>query len=215
MIVPLRMAGVFITFEGIEGSGKTTVIARVAEAVRTTGRDVLVTREPGGTAIGDEIRRVLLDPTHRAMAPLTELLLYAASRAQHIAEVIRPALAAGRVVLCDRYADATAAYQGAARRIKAATIRQLRKIATDGVEPSLTILLDLPVPVGLARMTQRGPGDRLETEARAFHERVRRGYLRLAQQEPDRIKVVDADRAQEMVLNDVLQLTHAHTHIGT
>lgn len=199
------MPGVFITFEGIEGAGKSTIIARVAEVLRGQGRNVLVTREPGGTPIGDEIRGILLNPAHTDMAPLAELLLYGASRAQHVAAVIRPALAAGKTVLCDRYADATTAYQGAARRLPATVIRQLRKIATDGLEPSLTILLDLPVHIGLARMSNRGPSDRLEKEARVFHERVRKGYLQLAKKEAKRIKVVNVDRDIESVLTEVMR----------
>ena len=200
------MSGVFITFEGIEGSGKSTIVQQVAGRLRTQGRDVVVTREPGGTAIGEEVRHILLSPANESMAPLTELLLYAASRAQHVAEVIQPALAAGRWVLCDRYADATEAYQGAARRLPPATIKQLRAIATQGVEPQLTILLDLPVETGFARLTQRGATDRLERETAAFHERVRSGYLQLAKKIPERIKVIDTDRDVHIVLDEVMKL---------
>lgn len=201
------MAGLFITFEGIEGSGKTTVINRVAETLRTEGREVVITREPGGTLIGDKVRTLLLDPSHDSMTPLAELFLYCASRSQHVAEVIEPALAAGQIVLCDRYADATVAYQGAARKIPAATIGRLRKIATAGVEPKITILLDVPVEIGLKRMSGRGAEtDRLERENIFFHKRVRNGYLKLARKEPERIKIVDASRMPEAVFEETMQL---------
>lgn len=202
------MAGLFITFEGIEGAGKSTLIAQLAEGLHRDGHELVVTREPGGTLIGDEIRTILLNPLHRAMAPMTELLLYAASRAQHVAQVIRPALAAGHMILCDRYADATAAYQGAARRIRPATIRTLRTLATDGVEPRLTILLDLPVAVGLARLSGRGPSDRLEGEDVAFHERVRQGYLHLAKQASERIQVIDATQSIATIVHLAMEAIH-------
>lgn len=196
------MNGFFITFEGIEGCGKTTQIRLLAERLKEQGRELLLTREPGGTEIGERIRSVLLDSAHRDMSPVTELLLYGAARNQHVREVIRPALERGAVVLCDRYADATTAYQGAARRIDARTIDEVHRVATEGLWPALTLLLDMPAPVGLARAQDRnlfenltGREDRFEREELAFHERVREGYLAIARREPGRVVVIDADRS--------------------
>lgn len=193
------MKAAFITFEGIEGCGKTTQIGLVAEKLKNEGKEVIITREPGGTVIGDRIRAVLLNSAHEKMEPFTELLLYAASRYQHIAEVIRPALSFGKIVLCDRYADATTAYQGAARRIDPKIISEVHRIATDGLMPDLTILLDCPPAKGLGRANarisrgeQNANEDRFEREAMDFHERVRAGYLAIAKTEPKRVKVIDA-----------------------
>jgi dTMP kinase len=193
------MAGVFITFEGIEGSGKSTQIHLLDECLRGAGHATVLTREPGGTRIGDLIRKILLHPESSHMDPTTELLLYEAARRQHIHEVIEPSLSEGRVVLCDRYADATTAYQGAARRIDDDTVNALHRIATGGLMPRLTILLDCPVDWGLGHAMRRnreleleGTEDRFEKEARDFHERVRKGYLTIAEREPQRVKVVDA-----------------------
>ncbi len=200
------MAGTFITFEGIEGCGKSTQISLLAEYLARKGNEVVLTREPGGTQIGERIRSVLLDASHDGMAPIAELLLYAAARCQHIAEVIRPALDAGKVVLCDRYADATTAYQGAARRIDAATLAEVHRIATGGLMPELTILLDCAPSEGLSRAHARiaaggqaAHEDRFEREAMAFHERVRQGYLAIAKSEPGRVKVIDASASIEEI----------------
>lgn len=200
------MKGLFITFEGIEGSGKTTQIRLLAGALKRQGHDVVETREPGGTTIGERIRSVLLDAAHHAMAPIAELLLYAAARNQHVEEVILPALSAGRTVLCDRYADATTAYQGAARNIDPQILRNVHAIATEGLWPDLTVLLDLPANDGLARAIDRNRKsadaareDRFEREALAFHERVRAGYLAIAKTEPARFAVIDArDSVEEL-----------------
>lgn len=190
----------FITFEGIEGCGKSTQLALAAESLRRQGHTVVTTREPGGTPIGEQIRSVLLDTAHGAMTPTTELLLYNASRSQHVDEVIRPAIARGSMVLCDRYADATVAYQGAARRIDLQVLAQLHTIATGNLQPTLTLIFDLPVGVGQRRMTSRGATpDRLEQEARGFHERVRQGYLALAKHEATRCRVVDASQTIDEV----------------
>lgn len=204
------MAGIFITFEGIEGSGKSTQIHLVDERLRAAGHATVLTREPGGTRIGDLIRKILLHPESAHMGPTTELLLYEAARCQHIQEVIEPSLAAGKVVLCDRYADATTAYQGAARRIDGDTVGALHRIATGGLMPKLTILLDCPVDWGLSHAMRRnreleleGTEDRFEKEAHDFHERVRRGYLAIAEREPERVKIVDATKSIEEVQNDV------------
>lgn len=195
----MATSGVFITFEGIEGCGKSTQIQRLADRLHAQGARVVLTREPGGTVIGERIRSVLLDASHSAMAPVTELLLYTAARHQHVAEVIRPSLEQGRIVLCDRYADATTAYQGAARRIDPDAIRQLHRIATENLDPTLTILLDCPAAEGLARARERNAlsheaskHDRFEREELAFHERVREGYLAIAADHPRRVAVIPA-----------------------
>jgi len=187
----------FITFEGIEGCGKTTQIQRVADHLLTTGKTVRQTREPGGCPIADQVRAILLDAANCAMTPHTELLLYAAARAQHVAEVVRPALASGQIVLCDRFTDATMAYQGYARGLDQPLIGQLNRLATDNLVPDLTILVDCPVAIGLGRAKARiaqtnGPREeRFELEELAFHDRVRQGYLSLATAEPGRFRIVD------------------------
>ena len=182
--------GRFITLEGIEGSGKTTQAALLRDFLTGRGHDVAVTREPGGSPIAEKIREILLDPRNLTMVPLAELFLYEASRTQHVAEVIRPALEAGRWVLCDRFFDASTAYQGNARGLGMKMVAELNLVATSGLVPDLTLVLDLPVEVGLKRLA-RSP-DRIESETLDFHERVRQGYLEMAKGDPSRIKVVDA-----------------------
>jgi dTMP kinase len=192
------MKGTFVTFEGIEGSGKSTQIVLLANQLMAQGRSVTLTREPGGTIIGDQVRKILLDPAHTALDHKAELLLYAAARAQHLSELIGPELAAGKIVLCDRFSDATLAYQGYGRGLDLTLIRDLDRIVTEGMRPELTILLDIAAASGLSRARGRNSRSGLEAEARfenedlAFHERVRRGYLELAKQEPGRYRVVDA-----------------------
>ncbi len=194
----------FITFEGPEGGGKSTQILLLAERLRRQGYGVVLTREPGGTAIGDQIRDVLHDTANTAMSPTAELLLYSASRAQHVAEVIRPALAAGQVVLCDRFADSSMAYQGFGRGLDRAMLAALTAIATGGLTPDLTLLLDLDVEHGLARRAERGEEmNRLDLEAVGFHQRVRAGYHALAAAEPARWVSLDADRPVTAVAADV------------
>ncbi|MFZ1946683.1 MAG: dTMP kinase [bacterium] len=182
--------GRFITLEGIEGSGKSTQAALLRDFLAGRGYDVVVTREPGGSPIAEKIREILLDPRNLKMVPLAELFLYEASRTQHVAEVIRPALEAGRWVLCDRFFDASTAYQGNARGLGIEMVAELNLVATSGLVPDLTLVLDLPVEVGLKRLG-RSP-DRIESETLDFHERVRQGYLEIARCDPSRIKVVDA-----------------------
>lgn len=181
----------FITFEGVEGCGKSTQIALLAEHLVARGFEVVTTREPGGPPIAEAVRQVLLDINNQAMAPITEVLLYEAARAQHVHEVIRPALERGAVVLCDRFADSTTAYQGAGRRLDMDEVHRLHRLATQGVWPDRTYVLDLDPATGLARARARGRADRLEQEELAFHQRVRRGFLELAQSEPERIRIVD------------------------
>ncbi|MEJ5359027.1 MAG: dTMP kinase [Desulfobacterales bacterium] len=202
----------FITFEGGEGAGKTTQILHVAAFLNARGRSCLLTREPGGTEIGKKIRALLLDPDHAAMAPLTELLLYMADRAEHIERVIRPALAQGRTVLCDRFFDATVVYQGAARGLSMEWAESLHETVFPGVRPDLTLLLDLPPEVGLSRarrqMEKGGRAareGRFENEDLSFHRRVREGYLELARRRPGRFRVIDAARGEAEVKEDLLQ----------
>lgn len=210
---PRAMAGIFITFEGVEGCGKTTQIQMLARALVLPGRELLLTREPGGTPIGEKIRTVLLDAGHGAMSPLAELLLYGAARNQHVRELLRPALEREAVVLCDRYADATTAYQGAARRITPEVIAEVHRVTTEGLWPDLTIVLDLPPEAGLARARARNAEDvaaigqdRFEREEMEFHERVRAGYLEIARREPGRIVVVDGAREAEAIHQDILRI---------
>ena len=205
------MKGVFITFEGIEGSGKSTQVVLYANYLKGLRKAVTLTREPGGTDIGDQIRKILLDPGNKMLAPKAELLLYAAARAQHLEELIGPALSAGDVVLCDRFSDATLAYQGHGRGLDADVIRSLDTIVTAGLRPDLTILLDLDAAAGLSRARGRNRTSGFQAEARfeneelAFHERVREGYLTLARQEPGRFRIVSAlaspDEIQKSIRN--------------
>lgn len=187
----------FITFEGTEGCGKSTQIRLLADHLSQRGYRVCTTREPGGCRISDDIRRILLDPASEGMNPVTELMLYAAARAQHVAEVIRPAMKRGEIVLCDRFADATLTYQGYGRELDIEQIRSLNRMATDGLTPDLTILLDIPLETGLERAVDRNSLDnnsegRFEQEELAFHQRVRNGYLDLASKE-ERFRVVSAE----------------------
>lgn len=190
----------FITLEGPEGSGKSSQIGLLAEFLQRQGFSVITTREPGGTAIGDQIRHVLHDVANTAMSSTAELLLYSASRAQLVNELVRPALAAGQVVICDRYADSTLAYQGYGRFLNLSDLQTITQFATGGLKPDLTLLLDIDVEHGLAR--RRDGGDemnRLDLERVSFHQRVRAGYHQLAQAEPARWVIVDADQSIEAV----------------
>jgi dTMP kinase len=198
----------FITFEGIEGSGKSTQLERAAEFLASRGLRPVVTREPGGTRIGDEVRGVLLNTRHAGMAGMTELLLVYAARVQHLKEVIGPALEQGLVVLCDRYEDSTLAYQGFGRGIPQAEIRKLSAMTTGGVAPGLTFLLDLPVEEGLERALGRNTSEdvseaRMDQEAATFHRKVRDGFLTLAREQPGRFRVLNASRPPEEVASQV------------
>ncbi len=189
----------FITLEGIEGCGKTTQLQLLARRLEGNGHKITVTREPGGCPIADQIRNILLDADNRAIVPLTELLLYAAARAQHVQEVIAPVLEKGGIVLCDRFTDATIAYQGYGRKLDLAVISRLNELATAGIRPDLTILLDCKPETGLKRAISRinsttgAREERFELESLQFHKSVRDGYLGLARQEPGRFVVVNAE----------------------
>ncbi|HEX8154322.1 MAG TPA: dTMP kinase [Thermoanaerobaculia bacterium] len=200
----------FITFEGIEGSGKTTQQRLVAEHLRARGRTVVITKEPGGTPLADRIRAILLDSAN-VIDPIAEVFLFAASRRQHTTEIIEPALARREVVLCDRYADSTLAYQGFGRLIELDRLRVLNEWATDALRPELTLLFDLPEEVGVRRAVSRNAGaeldeGRFEAEDLRFHRRVREGYLSLAAAEPKRFAVIDANGTPEEVFARVLDV---------
>ena len=186
------MAGLFITFEGPDGAGKTTQLTLLADHLRRRGLTVLCTREPGGTALGDKIRELLLDPADEAMSPRAEALLYMAARAQHVAELILPALTRGEVVLSDRYADSTIVYQGVARQLERDDLVAISRFAAAGLAPELTILLDAEINLLSGRLADRGSQDRIEQESAGFHERVRQGFRELAAADPRRIKIVPA-----------------------
>ena len=199
------MAGLFVTFEGGDASGKTTQIGLLADWLKEQGKTVVVTREPGGSDLGNELRDIVL---HRRgfIAPRAEALIYAADRAHHIHEVVRPALARGEVVLQDRYLDSSVAYQGAGRVLDPSEVREVSLWATEGLMPDVTVLLDVPADIGLARQaSEERAYDRLEAEALEFHERVRDSYLAIAQENPDRVVVIDGTAAIDEVHRAVLE----------
>lgn len=201
----------FITFEGPEGSGKTTQIHLLAAYLYEQGHDVLVTREPGGTPIGDRVRSILLDPAHTEMQPATEFLLFSAARSQHVGQIIRPHLARGGTVLCDRFADSSLAYQGYGYQLDLDVRRAITRFASGGLVPDLTLYFDVPVEVGLQRKAG-GDGDawnRMEDKEIAFHERVRAGYLTMAAQEPERWVVIDATLDIDTVQASIRELVMA------
>lgn len=197
------MRGLFITFEGIEGSGKSTQVQLLTQYLNNHHLPYICTREPGGTPIAEAIRRILLDPLCAEMLPETELLLYNASRAQHTGELILPALQAGKIVISDRYYDSTYAYQGAARSLDYAVIDSLTAFATFNTEPDLTILLDLPAEAGLSRIDNRDL-DRLELEDLSFHRKVREQFLFIAKKHPSRYVVIDAQKAPEEINRSII-----------
>jgi dTMP kinase len=202
----------FITFEGVEGSGKTTQIQRLKKYLTQKGIRCKVTREPGGCSIGEKIRQILLNPDHREMVPATEFLLYEAARAQHVNEVIKPFLERDGVVLCDRFSDATLAYQGYGRGIDLKWIQRLNHLSSQGLQPDVTFLLDCPSDVGLERAIQRNRTlkqereERFEMEELKFHQRVRKGYLAIARKEPRRVKVIDTRQGEEKVFEKIQKI---------
>lgn len=195
----------FITLEGPEGSGKSSHIPPLAEVLRQRGYDVVITREPGGTPIGDEIRSVLLSLKNTEMHPTTEILLFQAGRAQHVHQLILPALAQGKIVICDRYADSTLAYQGYGHQTNLEQLTQMVNFATGGLQPDLTLLLDVDISTGLSRRSSDSEGgwNRLDAKEKAFHQRVRDGYHKMVSQQPERWVVVDAGQPLEKVQADI------------
>ena len=200
----------FITLEGIEGSGKTTQMQQLSTFLENRGHTCVLTREPGGTDLGKKIRAILLDPASIELVPTAELLLYMADRAQHISSLIKPCLAEGKVVLCDRYFDATIVYQGFARGLDTGFIGDLHRLIFDDLKPDITFLLDLAPHIGLARAwkqlesgSRTGTESRFEEETISFHEKVRTGYLQLARHQPERIRVVDGSQDEKQVQLDI------------
>jgi len=200
----------FITLEGIEGSGKTTQMQQLRTFIENRGHSCVLTREPGGTALGEKIRTILLDPASTELVPMAELLLYMADRAQHINSLIKPCLAEGKVVLCDRYYDATVVYQGFARGLDTGFICDLHRLIFDDLKPDMTFLLDLAPRIGLARAWKQldnggrsGTESRFEEETISFHKKVRAGYLELARRQPERIRVVDGSQDIKQVQVDI------------
>ena len=190
----------FITLEGPEGSGKTSQIPALTDFIRQRGYDVIVTREPGGTSVGDQIREILMNLNNVSIVPRTEILLFQAARAQHVEEIILPALAEGKIVICDRFGDSTLAYQGYGHETDLETLRYLVDYATGGLKPELTLLLDIAVGDGLQRKVENASEwNRLDAYAQAFHQRVHQGYLELAAAEPERWRIIDAAKDKEQV----------------
>ncbi|RJP32242.1 MAG: dTMP kinase [Actinobacteria bacterium] len=196
----------FISFEGVEGSGKTTQINMLHAHLLRMKVDVVATQEPGGTPVGEDIRRILLNPAYKGMHPMTETILYAADRAQHFHEVIKPALDAGKVVICDRYIDSSLAYQGVARRIGMEGVQNLNEWITDDLYPDVTFLLDIPYRIGLKRLQERKRGlDRMEGEAQSFHEQVQEAYQTLAKFFPQRYIILNGTEKPENIHHYVMQ----------
>src|ERR1041385_6248561 len=202
------MGGVFITFEGIDGCGKSTQLRLLASELRVRGLEVVTTREPGGTTLGQKLRAALLD-VREQVDPLAELLVFAADRAQHVRTLLRPALSANKVVMSDRYADATVAYQGAGRGFEPELISEIVRLATEGLTPDLTLLFDLSVPESAVRTRRRNAkkhSDRLDREHEEFHERVREAYLEIARANPDRVRVIDARGSVQETRGSVMRI---------
>jgi dTMP kinase len=202
----------FITLEGPEGSGKTSQVPALADHIRSLGYKVLLTREPGGTLIGDQIRNILISLENKALTPQAETLLFLAARAQLVREVIQPSLATGVVVLSDRYADATLAYQGYGHGVDLDVLRKLLEFATGGLQPDLKILLDIDVEDGLRRKTDCGEWNRLDAYSVAFHDRVRKGYHSLVASEPDKWVIIDASQDRDSIQNDLRKAVENALH---
>lgn len=202
----------FISFEGPEGSGKSTVTKAIKTYFESKNQEVILTREPGGVAIAEKIRDLILDPNHEEMDDRTEALLYAASRRQHLIEVINPALENNIIVLSDRFIDSSLAYQGIGRNIGVEEVFAINHFALDGVMPDLTLFLDVPPEIGMKRIEKRGYKDRLELEKNGFHDRVYQGYLALYETYPNRIKRIDATQALDQVISDSIKVIEAFMH---
>jgi len=200
------MRGILITFEGPEGGGKSLQIQNLGEYLKNKGFRVLTLREPGQTKIGEKIRQILLDPKNKNLVPQAETLLFEASRAQLVEEIIKPALAQGVIVLIDRFFDSTTAYQGYGRQLPVEKIEMLNEFATDGLKPDLTILLDLEVEEGLKRREKSGKKDRIDMESLKFHQKVREGYLEMARKNPRRWRIIDASKSPEEVFEEIKKI---------
>ncbi len=208
------MPAVFLTFEGPEGSGKSTQACRLAERLTARGADVVLTREPGGTPVGEQIRRLLLDHGNYAMLAETEALLHTAARAQHVGEVIRPALVRGCVVVCDRYVDSTLAYQGGGRGLPMSELVAIQRLATGGLRPDLRILLDVPIEIGLQRRLGTAEFNRIDAADQSFHRRVRAAYLDLAHDDPTGWAVVDATAPADVVTEWIVHSVERRTGLA-
>lgn len=200
------ITGIFITLEGIEGCGKSTQAVLLARALKRAGYRVKLTREPGGTSLGNTVRRILLNSTRHNILPLSELFLYLVSRYQHVEEVIKRELRRKCIVISDRFSDSSVAYQGYGRGLGGAFVAKLDRFATGGLKPDLTIILDCPALTGIQRVFRNRRPDRIEKENIAFHERVRRGYLKIAKQDNKRIVVIDATKSEEKISKDILAI---------
>jgi dTMP kinase len=206
--------GFFISLEGVEGTGKSTQAGMLSEALMASGMRTVLTAEPGGTALADKIRGLLLDVSHDGMEPMTELLLYSAARRQHLSELIIPALEAGDCVITDRFSDSTMAYQGYGRGIDRGLIERLDSMVTGTLRPELTLLLDLDVREGLSRNREASKVDRLELEDLEFHERVRRGFLEIARSEPRRLAVIDASEGVDKVHRAIMEAVRTRLELS-
>jgi dTMP kinase len=195
--------GLFITFEGTDGSGKTTQIKLLEEYMNKKGYEVVLSREPGGTRVSELIRDLILDPINMEIVPLTEMILYAASRAQHVAQVIKPAIDAGKIVICDRFVDSSYAYQGSGRGVDLKIVADVNRVAIDGMIPDMTFFLDIDPEIAIKRRINSTGADRIEQEKMDFHKRVYEGYKKMALLYPDRIKTIDANKSIEEIYSQI------------
>ena len=200
------MKGYFITFEGVEGAGKSTQAKLLYQYLIDNGKDVVLTKEPGGTKTGQKIRQILLEKTDEIFPPVAELMLYEADRNFHIHNLIKPSLQQGKYIICDRFIDSTLAYQGYARGLDINLIKQLNEIATEGIKPDITFLIDIPVEEGLKRIRQTRQADRIEDEDIQFHKRLREGFLKIAENEKERIVVLDGMELPENIFGKVIEI---------
>ncbi len=200
------MKGYFITFEGVEGAGKSTQAKLLYQYLIDKGKDAILTKEPGGTKTGQKIRQILLEKTDEIFPPVAELMLYEADRNFHIHNLIKPSLQQGKYIICDRFTDSTLAYQGYARGLNINLIKQLNEIATEGIKPNITFLIDIPVEEGLKRIKQIRQADRIEDEDIQFHKRLREGFLKIAENEKDRIVVLDGLETPDNIFKKVIEI---------